>query len=206
MFDAIINFIQQHAHHAHWFIFAGAILAALHIPISIDVLMILSAVIASTLMPEHTIHLFLAITSGCLIAGWISYWVGRTLGLRLARTSFFSKIISPERIEKMKDFYTKYGFFAFIIGRFIPFGVRNALFMSSGMAKMPFGKFIARDAVACTLWSSLCFFLFYTLGKNIDVLYHYVKIFNVAIFALLSMTVIGIVWYKKRQKEKQENV
>lgn len=197
--DAILEFLQLHAGKAHWFVFIGAILAALHIPISIDILMILSATLAATLVPEHTVHLFLAITGGCLLSGWLSYWIGRTLGLKLAQTRFFSRIISPERLDKVRIFYQKYGFFALVIGRFIPFGARNALFMTSGMTKVPFPTFIFRDAIACIFWCSVTFFLFYTVGKNFHVLYNYVKIFNIVIFSALCVTVIGIFWYKKRK-------
>ncbi len=197
--NAILEFFKQNALHAHWFVFAGALLAALHIPISIDVLMILSATLAATLVPEHTFHLFLGITAGCLLSAWLSYWIGRTLGIKLIETRFFSKILSPKRLQKVAKFYKKYGFFALIIGRFIPFGVRNGLFMSSGMTKVPFLKFVYRDAIACCLWCSVTFFLFYTVGKNFHMLYNYVKIFNIAIFGILCITGVAVIWYKKRK-------
>lgn len=197
--DWILDLIQQHAHRAHWLVFIGAILAALHIPISIDVLMILSATVAATLVPEHTIHLFVGITAGCLLSAWLSYWIGRTLGLKLAGTRFFSKILSPARIEKIGKFYKKYGLYTLIVGRFIPFGVRNGLFMTSGMSKVPFWKFILRDGLACLIWCTLTFTIFYTVGKNLHVLYNYVKIFNIAIFSILCVTLIAVFWYKKRK-------
>lgn len=59
-----IELIQEHAHHAHWFVFGGALLAGLNFPMSIDLLMIASAIIAATMIPEHTVHLFLAIWLG----------------------------------------------------------------------------------------------------------------------------------------------
>jgi hypothetical protein len=60
-------------------------------------------------------------------------------------------------MDKVKKFYEKKGVFAFIIGRFIPFGVRNALFMSSGMSRLPFYQFVLWDAIACAAWSSICY-------------------------------------------------
>ena len=41
----------------------------------------------------------------------------------------------------MMGFYKKYGALTLVIGRFIPFGVRNAIFLTSGISKMPFAKF-----------------------------------------------------------------
>ncbi len=204
--EGILEFIQLHAHKAHWIVFIGAILAALHIPISIDLLMLISATLAATIIPEKVLHLYVGITAGCLLSAWLSYWIGRTLGLKLLKTPFFSKILSPKRIERIDKFYQKYGLLTLIVGRFIPFGVRNGLFMSSGMTKMPFWKFIYRDAIACLLWCSLTFFLFYTVGKNFHLLYTYVKIFNVAIFGTLCVALIGVIWYKKRKKSQKDHV
>jgi membrane protein DedA with SNARE-associated domain len=78
--------------------------------------------------------------------------------------------------------------------------------MSSGMSRVPFIKFVLWDGIACALWSTVCFFLYYTLGKNIDALYARVKIANLIIFLGFSVTVIGIIWYKRRKTEKEENV
>ena len=100
----------------------------------------------------------------------------------------------------MQKFYAKRGPFALILGRFIPFGVRNCLFMSSGMSKMPFSKFALWDGIAVTLWSSLSFLLYYFLGKNIEVLYTQVKWVNLLIFLAFGVTVIGLIWYKKKEK------
>lgn len=106
----------------------------------------------------------------------------------------------------MKRFYSQRGPFALIIGRFIPFGVRNALYMSSGMSRHSFLKFALWDGLACFIWALASFSLYYTLGKNIDALYGSVKWVNLIIFVAFSVTVIGIIWYKKRKKAKEENV
>ncbi len=109
-------------------------------------------------------------------------------------------------MAKVQKFFEKRGFFALIIGRFIPFGVRNCLYMTSGMSKMSFPKFALCDALACTLWASLSFGLYYTLGKNIDTIYSQVKFANLLIFIAFSVTVIMSIWYKKKKKAKEENV
>ncbi len=201
-----LEFIHQHAHHAHWYIFGASLLAGMNVPISIDLLMIISAILAATIIPANILKLFLAIFLGCLFSAWIAYWLGRTLGPLLQKLPFFSKLLSQKKLDNVKKFYEKRGLFAMIIGRFIPFGVRNGLFMSSGMSRISFLKFAIWDGIACALWSAACFFLYYTLGKNIDALYSRVKIANLFIFLAFSVTVIAIVWYKKRKTEKEENV
>ncbi len=195
--EKLVEFITQHAAHAHWFIFGAILLAGMNVPISIDVMLIVSALLSATIIPEHTAHLFLAVLLGCYFSGMIAYGFGRLLGPRLCTWAFFSKILNPKRLEKAKAFYEKYGLWTLLIGRFIPFGVRNCIFMTTGLSKFPFIKFILRDALACLLWTSCCFYLFYILGQNYEVLYNYVKAFNILIFSLFSAAAIGIFWYKR---------
>ncbi|MDN3507187.1 MAG: DedA family protein [Simkaniaceae bacterium] len=204
--ENFISFLQLHAPSAHWVLFGAALLAGLNIPISIDLLMIIGATLAATLVPEHVFHLFLALFFGCALSAWLSYWMGRLIGPKLLHLPFFSKVFSPKRMRKVKAFYAKRGPYALLLGRFIPFGVRNCLYMSSGMSRMSFPKFIASDGLACGLWSSLSFFLYYSLGKNIETLYSGIKWVNLAIFLSFSVTVIALIWYKKEKKNKDENV
>jgi membrane protein DedA with SNARE-associated domain len=206
MIDSIIQFIHQNAHLAHWFIFGGIILAALHFPISIDLLLIIGATLAATIIPENMWHIFFSIFFGCLISAWLSYWVGRLLGPKLLRLRFFARLLNPERMEKLKNFYSKYGLYTLIIGRFIPFGARNCIFMSTGISKSSFPKFVLRDTLATAIWSVTGFSLVYILGKNFDVLYHHFKIVAASILSALSVTGITIFWYRKRKKSSTPNV
>ena len=196
---SIISFIIEHAHLAHWFFFVAILLAGINMPVSIDVVVLAGALLAATVIPEHKWILFISVSVGCYLSAMIAYWVGRLLGGVLPRFKLFRKLLSPERIERTKSFYEKYGLWTLLIGRFIPFGVRNCLFMSTGMSKLSFGKFILRDALACSIWSTVAFFTFYSLGQNYKVLYHYLKTFNVLIFSVFVVAVIGFVWYKLKK-------
>ena len=203
--EHLTEIISHHAHSAHWYIFIAIILAGFNIPFSADLLILLAAVLAATIVPENTMILFLSVLVGCYLSAMCAYWMGRLLGSTLSRWSFFSKLVSPQRLTKIKHFYEKYGFLTLLLGRFIPFGVRNCIFMSSGMSKLHFGKFILMDALACTLWCSTFFYLFFTLGQNHEVVWHYLKTFNLLIFAAFSVTVIGLIWYKSRKKTRTTN-
>jgi len=132
--------------------------------------------------------------------------VGRLLvGRGLLRLKFFSKLLSQERIERVKTFYDKYGLLTLVIGRFIPFGMRNCIFMTTGISRFSFVKFILRDALACLIWSTTAFFLFYFAGQNFETLYPYLKLFNLIIFSLFAIAVIGFVWYKMRKSARSKS-
>jgi membrane protein DedA with SNARE-associated domain len=198
--ESLIQWITAHAQHAHWFIFGAILLAGLNIPISADLIIIASAFLAADIIPEHTIHLYLAVFLGCYFSAWIAYWIGRLLGRKLCRIRWFSKILSLEKLEKAQKFYEKYGFFTLLLGRFIPFGVRNCIFMTSGMSRMHFGKFALWDLFACFIWSATSFYLFYKLGQNYQAVAGFVKTFNLLLFAAFSVTLIAFIWYKRRKK------
>lgn len=200
--EQITEIISHHASNAHWYIFIAIVLAGFNIPFSADLLILIAAVLAATIVPENAWILFVSVLFGCYFSAMCAYWMGRLLGSTLGKTKFFSKMFNKQRLSKIKGFFDKYSFWTLVIGRFIPFGVRNCIFMTSGMSKMPFGKFILMDALACALWCSTCFYLFFTLGQNYETLWHYLKTFNLLIFVAFSVTVIGVIWYKSRRKPR----
>lgn len=202
--ETLIAFIQEKAYLAHWFIFMGILLAGFNIPISIDLMMLVSATLAATVVPENTLHLFSFTFFGCLFAAWISYWIGRKFGPKLRRFSFFAHLLSDERIQKIKTFYEKYGLLTLIVGRFIPFGVRNAIFMSTGLSQVSFSRFMLRDILACGIWCCVSFGVFYLLGKNLDALYHQVKAIHLYIFLAFKVAIISFFCYKKIKKSRSK--
>jgi len=203
--EPIIDFIVRHAQGAHWLIFGAIILAGLNVPISADLMLIISAVLAATVIPAHAVHLFLAVYLGCVLSAWVAYWLGRVVGPRLLSLRFFSKMLSLERLLKMRHFYDRYGFWTLMVGRFIPFGVRNCLFMSTGMSKLPFVKFVWRDLIACFIWSSCGFYLFYLIGQNYQLIYQKVKVVNLFLFLAFAVTGISFFWYKRKKLKCSKN-
>ncbi len=74
--------------------------------------------------------------------------------------------------------------------------------MTTGMSKANFKKFMWRDAIACTLWVTICFFSFYHLGQSYDLLLKKLKIMNLLIFLVFGVTVIAFLCYKKYRKKQ----
>lgn len=203
--DTFIDWIVRHAELSHWMLFGAILLAGINIPISIDLLVIVAGFLAATVIPDHFWHLYFAILLGCYFSAWNGYWFGRLLGRKLTKYGWFNRIFPHERMVKIQRFYGRYGIWTFLVGRFIPFGVRNCLFMSSGMSRISFFKFAVWDFFACLLWASTAFYTFYTLGSNYSVLFQHLKVVNLAIFGAFSVTVIALIWYKRRKKRTIEN-
>jgi membrane-associated protein len=192
--ETILPFIQEHAHQAHWFVFSLLMLAGLNFPISEDLMIIFSGILASTIVPENTWKLFLAVFLGAYLSDWVAYWIGRLWGEHLWRIKWFARLFKPKRLEQIEQYYKKYGLLTLLVGRFIPFGVRNCLFATAGMGKMQFGKFLIGDGIACLISNATLFTIAYFCGKNCS---YFVRYVNVTIFTLFVVALIAFIWYKK---------
>lgn len=194
MLESLQSYIASHETMAPWAIFFSIALAGLNIPISIDLMIILVAITASR-SAHLKWQLFAGFFLGCILAAWISYGLGRYLGPKLT-----SKLLPDSKQEKIAALLKKYGAASFFIGRFIPFGFRNCLFMTAGLSKYRFMKFALIDALACLIWSSVFFSLFFSLGASFDEMKGVLKIINLSIVAALGVTVIGLFWYKYKKR------
>lgn len=193
--ENLFAILCQYAHSAHWIIFSLLILAGLSFPISEDFLLLTGGAIASICIPEQKLHLFLWIYAGCWVSAWEAYWIGRRLGPKLYDVKWFSRFLTRRRIAKLHHYYEVFGVYTFIFGRFIPGGVRNALFMSAGLGKMPFLKFILRDGFACLLSSTTIFSLGFLFAQNYNAIVHAFETYNLIIIGILVLLAAAIAIY-----------
>lgn len=195
MMESLLLWLCEHSESAPLIIFWMLVVAGFSLPISEDLLLIASGVLASTVMPERTIHLLAAVIFGSYLSDWIAYGIGRLFGDKIYAMKWFA----GSKKEHLQTFYRKYGFWALMIGRCIPFGLRNGVFMTAGAGKMPFGKFLLIDGFACALFSTVLFYLAYVCGQNYELLYSYVYQVSVAILFITGC--VGLFfWTKYRRK------
>lgn len=195
MFNAIIDFISQYISYWPFVAFFALVLAGVNIPISEDAIIVLSAGFAQA---DHSLTLpnYVAIYFGIIISDMISYWFGRLLSKGVLKIKFFQKKLTPENINWVSRHLEQHGYITFQVCRFIPFGVRNALFMGSGFVGLPFRKFIFFDFLAALVSSSVLYFLVYFIGKTANTT---LKIVGIVLLALLA---IGILMAAKRLKHE----
>jgi membrane-associated protein len=204
--ESLISFICEHSHDAYWILFCLLLLAGFNVPISEDLLLMTGGIISSTCFIDpsqsETLYLYAWIYAGCWISAWEAYWVGRLLGPRLYTIKWFSHVITKKRIDNLHYYYEKFGILTFIIGRFVPGGVRNALFMTSGLGKMPFSTFLFRDGIACLISSSTLFYLGRLFGENYHELLHYFKQYELVIVILLIIVILATITILFMKKKK----
>lgn len=198
--ESIFAYICQNAEFAGPVLFGLLLLSGFNVPISEDLVIITGGVLVTTCIPDHYLYLYLWIFAGAWISAWEAYWIGRILGPKLYNISWFNWVINAKRIDRLHHYYEKFGAFTFIIGRFFPGGVRNALFMTAGMGKMPFPVFILRDGVAAIISTNFFFYLGHLFAENYHLIVHYfVKYDRIALGLILLIVILFILyfWIKK---------
>lgn len=194
--DFALEYIQSHIAFAPYIILTLLLLAGFNLPVSEDAMLFITALLAVK-NPDMATSLYVCVYLGCYLSDLICYFVmGRYLGNKLFTIPFFAKMVTKEKLDQVSSFYEKYGILTLILGRFIPFGVRNALFISAGLAKMNAVKFALSDFVACTISSVFFLWLYTTFGESvIDA----VKKGNMVIFSI-AIVVALVFFFKKRKK------
>lgn len=168
MIESLSHWLLLYADSAPLLIFFLLLLTGFSLPISEDVMIIVSGVLAGSVLPEKKEALFLAAFFGAYFSDWIAYWIGRTIGNRISKNLWMKKATSSERMQLIEQFFGRYGFATLFFGRFIPFGVRNSIFMAAGAGKMHFGRFILSDGISCLLFSLIVFSLAFRCGENYE--------------------------------------
>lgn len=200
--EAIITYISSYISYWPLVCFCALFLAGFNIPISEDVLIIMSAIISandrSLLIPNY-----IGLYAGIYISDLICYWFGRLAGNGIIKIKFVAKKLTPKRIQKISTQLEKHGFLTYVITRFIPFGVRNTLFMTSGMLHVYFPKFMLFDGIAALLSSSTLYWLVFFLGESAAANY---KLIGIVLFCILVvvLSVLIIRHYLKKKKPAVE--
>jgi membrane protein DedA with SNARE-associated domain len=194
--EYILEFIQSNIHLAPWLIFGVLLLAGLNLPVSEDGMLFIAAILAKQ-NPDYMIPLFLGVYLGAFCSDLICFSLGWFVGPKVLKIKFFSSMLPPSRRHKIHSFYERYGVITLIIGRFIPFGVRNGLFLTAGLGKMHPIKFSLSDLLACTISSVFYFALYYHYGAAVI---EYVKKGNIFIFSFATILLLIVIIVKKSKK------
>ena len=145
-------------------------LAGLGVPIPEDIPLIYGGVLAGIGKINVWIHfglsmLFILIGDSCL------YFIGRRIGgIGATRSegeppSRWERLLTAERRAKVEGYFDRYGSWTVFFGRFIA-GVRGALYLTAGLTRFPFWRFLVLDFFAALISVPLWIWLGYEAGEN----------------------------------------
>ena len=195
--ELLSELLYEWAHYVHFISFGLLILAGFNMPISEDLIMIISGSIAATIVPENTIYIFIGCFIGAYFSDIIAYSFGRALGPQLFKIKILRRLFSKEKEKKIETYFDKYHAKALFFGRFIPFGIRNVLFFTAGYVKINWMKFLLIDLLSLAISSSIQFYAGYSLRKNFRTIGPYLSKYKYIIFAVFILIILFIYLEKK---------
>ncbi len=202
--EYIIDLLFSAAPYVQYISFGLLILAGLNIPVSEDLVFIISASIAATIVPQNTVYIFAGCFLGAYLSDIVAYSIGRFLGPKIFRFSFFKKTFPEQKIQKIEDYFEKFGKKTLFIGRFIPFGVRNVLFFTAGLIKLAVPKFLIVDLLALVCTSTILFTIGFTVGINYKNIFPYLDLYKFSLFIIFILFIVFIILKKKKGEPKNE--
>jgi membrane protein DedA with SNARE-associated domain len=163
----ILSILHDHIAFFPALAFAALLLAGLNVPISEDLVIIAGAMLSRE-APDRLAANVAGLYAGVLLSDILSYWLGRGVRQGVKMAQRIEKAIPVAALDKMHRLIDRFGILTFIVCRFIPFGVRNTLFISSGLFGLSFKKFLLFDIIASVISVSTLFSLVYRYGDIIE--------------------------------------
>jgi membrane-associated protein len=193
--------ISQYVEYYPFVAFGALMLAGLNVPISEDLIIITGALICQG-NPKMMIPIFAAVYAGVIISDYFPYLLGKYIRKGTVKSNFITRFFSTRKIVRIHHYLDRYGIFAFIVGRFIPFGVRNTMFMTSGLFGVRLRRFALYDTTAATISVSTLFFLAYYFGEAVEKPFQAVGIvLFILLLSLLTFVAIRIIKNIRKRME-----
>ena len=137
----------------------------------------------------HPVPTVAAAYFGSICGMTLTYVLGRTAGLYLVRKFGGLVNLTPERIDRMHDWFEQKGRWGLLFGYFLP-GVRHLTAFAAGTSKMTFNEFAIFSFSGAFAWSSAFISLGYFLeehwSRETKKIHHILEIGSVAVLVLLA--------------------
>jgi membrane protein DedA with SNARE-associated domain len=129
--------------------------------------------------------------AGVLTGDVVLYWVGHHWGERVLGWRPVRWVLSPAREEQLKAAYRRNGIKIVFTARHV-MGLRAAAFLTAGIARVPFWKFLAVDTFAALVSVPFAFFLAFLFADQVEQVL--IDVHRVERWLILAALVIVALW------------
>jgi membrane protein DedA with SNARE-associated domain len=144
--------------------------------------------------------------AGVLSGDAVLYGVGYHWGERILEWSIVRRVLTPTREHVLMGAYRRHAAKTVFTARHV-MGLRAAAFLTAGIARVPFWKFILVDAAAALLGVPTGFALAYFFTDQVDEILHDVRRVErwLTLLALVALAAwIGVLAWRKSRAVEQE--
>jgi membrane protein DedA with SNARE-associated domain len=134
---------------------------------------------------------FLAAVIGDNIGFAIGHYGGRALVLRYGRYV----LLTEARLEKAEGFFASHGGKVVTAARFVE-GLRQANGIVAGVAKMPWRRFLAFNALGAALWAGMWTSVGYFAGNHLETLYDQLHRYELYLGIAIAMFIAAVVIHR----------
>lgn len=204
MLDFLVGFFGSYGYVA---VFACLVLCGLGVPVPEDITLVSGGVISGLDLANPHIMLVVGLI-GVLFGDSTMFLAGRIFGYRIQKIKTFRKIVTPQRFSQIQRKFKQYGLGLLFVARFLP-GLRSPIYLVAGMShRISYVNFIIMDGLAALISVPVWIYLGFFFADNLDTLMTYVHDVQKAIYLVLGLLVIVVVFVilKKKFHSKMNQV
>jgi len=162
-------------------------------------------IIAAGLLSAHgRLDPWLAVSCclfGALVGDCVMYWIGRRLGRRVVcEHPWWIRCVSPEREAQIEQMLRQHGLKVFFLARFLV-GLRSPVYVSAGILRVPFRRFLLIDLFCATIVIGTFFGLSYVYGGTIT---RWIRGAEYALTGVVVLCIAAVVIYFWRRHRRGE--
>lgn len=103
--------------------------------------------------------------AGVVISDGLLYGMGRFFGPKILEWRGIKRLLPPEKRQRIEGNFHKYGVLTLLFARFLP-AIRSPIFITAGIMRLSFVKFLVADGIYAIPGVSLLFFLAFWFGDS----------------------------------------
>jgi len=138
---------------------------------------------------------------GALAGDCVMYWIGYHFGRSVVREHpRWAHFVKPEREAQIERMIEQHGLKVFFLARFLV-GLRSPVYLSAGILRVPFRRFLMIDLVCATTVIGLFFSLSYKYGKDIT---DWTRRAEFGLWGVVALALLGVcIYYRRRHLRRQ---
>lgn len=184
-------------------IIAVLVLTGTGLPIPEEVPIILAGV-ASSYQQLNPWLAFAACLFGALAGDCLMYAIGYHFGRGvLFEHRMLARHLTPEREARIEQMIAQHGVKVFLVSRFLV-GLRSPVYLTAGILRVPFRRFLFIDALCATVVVGTFFGLSYLYADRITGLWTFIRRAEISLTAIIVAAIATvIVWYIIRLRKRK---